>query len=63
MTGNSKMVSVLMASGVDINLISSMSADSDISLNLEVGTNSLICSRSSGYGTVTIKYRQKYIGV
>ena len=63
MTGNSQMVSVLMASGVDINLISSMSADSDISLNLEVGTNSLICSRSTGYGTVTIKYRQKYIGV
>ena len=63
MTGNSRMVSVLMASGVDINLISSMSADSDISLNLEVGTNSLISSRSSGYGTVTIRYRQKYIGV
>ena len=62
-TGNSKMVSVLMASGVDLNLISSMSADSDISLNLEVGTNNLICSRSSGYGTVKIKYRQKYIGV
>ena len=63
MTGNSQMVSVLMASGIDINFISSMSADSDISLNLEVGTNSLIWSRSSGYGTVTIKYRQKYIGV
>lgn len=62
-TGNSKMISVLMATGNIINLISSMTADSDIGLNLEVGENRLIFSKTSGYGETSLKYRQKYIGV
>ena len=62
-TGNIRVLNILMGEGEEVNFISKMSADSDISLNLEVGENNLIWSLTVGDGTVKIKYRQKYTGV
>ena len=45
------------------NAINTLSQDSDMTLNLDVGENKLNYSATYGGGTCTIKYRQKYIGV
>ena len=62
LTGNNTSVSYLMASGDEKNYIATISKDSDIGLNLEVGENNLICSKTVGFGVFKIKYRQKYAG-
>jgi predicted phage tail component-like protein len=45
------------------NIISSVTADSDISLALNVGVNDFAISTQEGEVNARIKYRQKYIGV
>ena len=45
------------------NLISSLSADSDMTLSLEKGSNDILLNRTSGSLSGQIRYRQKYIGV
>lgn len=45
------------------NAINTLSQDSDMTLNLDVGENRLNYSATYGGGTCKIKYRQKYIGV
>ena len=45
------------------NLISSLSADSDMTLSLEKGNNDILLNRTSGSLSGQIRYRQKYIGV
>ena len=45
------------------NQIQFISADSDIGLNLVIGDNKMMMSKTTGYMSVRIKYRQKYIGV
>ena len=45
------------------NLISKLTPDSDMTLNLEIGKNEILLSKSSGNLNGRIKFRQKYIGV
>ena len=45
------------------NLISKLSQDSDMTLGLEVGTNEMLISKSSGNLNGRIIFRKKYIGV
>ena len=46
-----------------INDIEKLSKDSNISLSLEVGENSLLYIDDKGINNCTLRYRQKYIGV
>ena len=56
--------SILMSENIlSENLISSLSSNSDMSLNLKVGENEILLNRSSGNLNGNISYRQKYIGV
>jgi hypothetical protein len=45
------------------NLINSLSSDSDINLNLDVGDNSILLSCDEGVLNAKLSFRQKYIGV
>ena len=45
------------------NLINSLSSDSDINLNLDVGDNSILLSCDEGVLNTKLSFRQKYIGV
>ena len=62
LTGNNTSISYLIGSGDEKNYIATISKNSDIGLNLEVGENDLICSKTVGFGVFKIKYRQKYLG-
>ena len=62
-TGNTRCISAVSQTEQDKNLINSMSNESDIGLNLEIGTNNIICSKRAGQADISIIYRQKYIGV
>jgi hypothetical protein len=48
--------------GETVNLITSLIPDSDMTFNLETGTNGIMFSDNNGK-EITITYRQKYIGV
>ena len=45
------------------NLISKLSSDSDVGMNLAIGDNHFIGNYDEGSLTILVKYRQKYIGV
>ena len=45
------------------NLISKLTPDSDMTLGLQVGSNEILLSKSSGNLNGRIIFRQKYIGV
>lgn len=62
-TGNNRAISITAETGETENAIQRMSKDSDLGLNIEVGANDFICSKTKGKGTFKIRYRQKYIGV
>jgi len=46
-----------------INIISTITSDSDMNLGIETGNNTLVFTYDEGLATATISYRQKYIGV
>ena len=45
------------------NLIADLTADSDMTLSLDIGENVLLIGKSSGNLNGAVRYRQKYIGV
>ena len=47
----------------DINIIDAITSDSDMSLGLDTGSNTMIATMTGGTLTAKISYRQKYIGV
>lgn len=47
----------------DINIIDAITSDSDMSLGLDTGSNTMIATMAGGTLTAKISYRQKYIGV
>ena len=47
----------------DINIIDAITSDSDMSLGLDTGSNTMIATMTDGTLTAKISYRQKYIGV
>ena len=49
--------------GLQRNLISTLTPNSDMTLGLQVGENEILLSKSSGNLSGRIKFRQKYIGV
>ena len=52
-----------LISELKANIISSLSTDSDMALGLEIGTNEILISNTSGNMIAKIKYTPKYIGV
>ena len=47
----------------DVNIIDAITSDSDMSLGLDTGSNTMIATMAGGTLTAKISYRQKYIGV
>jgi len=47
----------------DVNIIDAITSDSDMSLGLDTGSNTMIATMIGGTLTAKISYRQKYIGV
>ena len=47
----------------DVNIIDAITSDSDMSLGLDTGSNTMIATMTGGTLTAKISYRQKYIGV
>jgi hypothetical protein len=45
------------------NIIDSITEDSDMNFNLDVGKNLLRVTRDSGYSNIVLSYKQKYLGV
>ena len=47
----------------NVNIIDAITSDSDMSLGLDTGSNTMIATMAGGTLTAKISYRQKYIGV
>lgn len=62
-TGNTFLISASDTTGETENLINLLSQDSDIGFNFDVGNNKIVYTQIAGKANVTIKYRQKYVGV
>ena len=45
------------------NIINLLTSDSDLNMQIEIGSNNFVITAGDGYVGVKIKYRQKYIGV
>lgn len=60
--GNGGLIMELF-SELKANIISSLSTDSDMAIGLEIGTNEMLISNTSGNMIAKIKYTPKYIGV
>ena len=48
---------------IENNLINKLSAESDLDIDLAIGSNRVAYTSGSGDGVISLTYRQKYIGV